>query len=432
MAGMFYSLEEVAEKLGKSPEEIQELVKNGKLREFRDGQTQLFKVQEVDSLARDSGAEASSQEKEPEQADEGSEESAIELELEDQESEEEQEEPSEEKPKKEKSEAPSEEEEDVEDMLLESEEDEESEDTAQLSGSATDEIFLDDSSSLEEEGESGSATDEILLEEKTEEEKAEEKEDKTEEKEEEEIDLSGQTETDYLLADDTTASKSPAQTGGETFMLDEEETEEAGKAEEPSLEDIEEDVNLDSFGSGSGLLDLSLQADDTSLGGILDEIYTPEGEEGQEQAPAEGDLAIGSGAASALGEEGMPAEEEPAAPSAPTAMPASVEPAPDALSNALGIMLFAPFLAVVYSTIVIMASFSGTTPSVLSPVRTLPMPVFVIMGVLVVMALILFAITYMVNNPSTGKAKKPKAKKAKPKKEKKEKGKSKKKAKKKK
>ena len=30
---------------------------------------------------------------------------------------------------------------------------------------------------------------------------------------------------------------------------------------------------LDSFGSGSGLLDLSLQADDTSLGGILDEIY---------------------------------------------------------------------------------------------------------------------------------------------------------------
>lgn len=42
------------------------------------------------------------------------------------------------------------------------------------------------------------------------------------------------------------------------------------------LEEIEEDVNLDSFGSGSGLLDLSLQADDTSLGGIIDEIYTSE------------------------------------------------------------------------------------------------------------------------------------------------------------
>ena len=39
---------------------------------------------------------------------------------------------------------------------------------------------------------------------------------------------------------------------------------------------MDEDINLDSFGSGSGLLDLSLQADDTSLGGILDEIYAEE------------------------------------------------------------------------------------------------------------------------------------------------------------
>ena len=49
-----------------------------------------------------------------------------------------------------------------------------------------------------------------------------------------------------------------------------------GTVIESGLKEIEEDVNLDSFGSGSGLLDLSLQADDTSLGGILDEIYAPE------------------------------------------------------------------------------------------------------------------------------------------------------------
>lgn len=36
------------------------------------------------------------------------------------------------------------------------------------------------------------------------------------------------------------------------------------------------DSCLDSFGSGSGLLDLSLQLDDTSLGGIFDEIYPPD------------------------------------------------------------------------------------------------------------------------------------------------------------
>jgi len=40
--------------------------------------------------------------------------------------------------------------------------------------------------------------------------------------------------------------------------------------------EIESDVNLDSFGSGSGLLDLSWHNDDTSLGGLLDEIYTGE------------------------------------------------------------------------------------------------------------------------------------------------------------
>jgi len=41
-------------------------------------------------------------------------------------------------------------------------------------------------------------------------------------------------------------------------------------------DEIESDVNLDSFGSGSGLLDLSWHNDDTSLGGLLDEIYTNE------------------------------------------------------------------------------------------------------------------------------------------------------------
>jgi len=42
-----------------------------------------------------------------------------------------------------------------------------------------------------------------------------------------------------------------------------------------------DDPNFDSFGSGSGLLDLSLQLDETSLGGILDEIYAPEEQRGE-------------------------------------------------------------------------------------------------------------------------------------------------------
>ncbi|MGB7581029.1 MAG: helix-turn-helix domain-containing protein, partial [Sedimentisphaerales bacterium] len=53
MAGMFYSIKEVAEKLGKSEDEVRQIVKSGRLREFRDGSNLLFKVDEVNSLLSD-------------------------------------------------------------------------------------------------------------------------------------------------------------------------------------------------------------------------------------------------------------------------------------------------------------------------------------------------------------------------------------------
>jgi hypothetical protein len=91
------------------------------------------------------------------------------------------------------------------------------------------------------------------------------------------------------------------------------------------LEEIEEDVNLDTFGSGSGLLDLSLQADDTSLGGILDEIYTSDsGQDTSETGALE--LGADSGPAPVLAEEEEFAAAEPVAvveemPAAPGRMP---------------------------------------------------------------------------------------------------------------
>ncbi|MBN2591719.1 MAG: excisionase family DNA-binding protein, partial [Sedimentisphaerales bacterium] len=47
---MFYSLEEAAEKLSKSKDEVKKLVKDGQLREFRDGPNILFKAEEVEAL----------------------------------------------------------------------------------------------------------------------------------------------------------------------------------------------------------------------------------------------------------------------------------------------------------------------------------------------------------------------------------------------
>ena len=44
MAGMFYSLQEAAEKLNKTEEEIKQIVKEGGLREFRDGPNLLLSL----------------------------------------------------------------------------------------------------------------------------------------------------------------------------------------------------------------------------------------------------------------------------------------------------------------------------------------------------------------------------------------------------
>ncbi|MHC4745278.1 MAG: helix-turn-helix domain-containing protein, partial [Planctomycetota bacterium] len=58
MAGMFCSLEEAALRLGKSEEEIKDMIKQGTLREFRDGPNLLLKVDEIEEVAQQQGIEA--------------------------------------------------------------------------------------------------------------------------------------------------------------------------------------------------------------------------------------------------------------------------------------------------------------------------------------------------------------------------------------
>jgi excisionase family DNA binding protein len=267
MAGMFYSLQEAAEKLNLTEQQLKEFVKEGKLREFRDGASVLFKINEVEALASETSIKMS---KEP---------------------------------------------------SAESE-----------PGTDTDEISL-----APETGGDTAAGDELI--------------DADTVVDGQGINVLGETDSEAQLTEDTMA-------------------ETRGTAEEVSLEEIEEDVNLDTFGSGSGLLDLSLQADDTSLGGILDEIYTSEGE----QETAEG---------SALevadeGKEMVPEEEEFAAPQpapeVPAVAPAYAEPKPDTLSNAFGIMLFLPLLAIVYTAIVAVAGFNDVMPTILGKVQSINGP----------------------------------------------------------
>jgi excisionase family DNA binding protein len=265
---MFYSLKEAAEKLNITEEQVQKLVREGKLREFRDGANVLVKVDEVEALKSGTGVAASKEESPagPERA------------------------------------------------------------------AGTGEISL----APEATGDTAAVDD--LTDEDT-------------VVAGEEIDALGEADSESQRTDDMKA-----------------ETE--GTTGEPSLEEIEEDVNLDTFGSGSGLLDLSLQADDTSLGGILDEIYTAEGNEETSEGSA---LELAAEAEPMVPEENEFAAPEPI-PEVPAMAAAYVESVPDTLSNAFGITLVLPLLAIVYTAIVAMGGFNNVMPAILGKIQGISGP----------------------------------------------------------
>jgi excisionase family DNA binding protein len=187
---------------------------------------------------------------------------------------------------------------------------------------------------------------------------------------------------------------------------------------EPSLEEIEEDVNLDTFGSGSGLLDLSLQADDTSLGGILDEIYTSES--GQETSETSAiDLAPEAEAAAPIipeedmmaGPEPMPVVEEMPA-MAPAVYAAA---APDRLSTWLGYLLWLPVLAILYTAIVAVAGFNKVMPAVLAKLQAIDGPygvhiIWYIAGGAALLSLAMVGLSLAMGAPGAKAPKKPKVK----------------------
>ncbi|UCF00309.1 MAG: hypothetical protein JSV82_04375 [Planctomycetota bacterium] len=323
MASMFYSLKEVAEKLNKTEEEVKELVKEGKLREFRDGPNLLFKVDEVEGLMADTRAEAP-QEISPSETEETSEETDISL-------------------------APESEEPPAAGDLRE-----------QTTPVAGDGINV----------------------------------------------LGEETASEYKVADDTMAETKAA--SGGTVLPDDMLAETKAAPGEASLEEIEEDVNLDTFGSGSGLLDLSLQADDTSLGGILDEIYTPEGEE-EKEAKEGSALEVAAEA-----EELIPAEEiagpEPAM-EAPAMVAAYVESEVDRLSNVLGIMLFVPLASFIYIAIVAVKAQKGVVPVILTSVQGIIW--YIVIGVILASLLIVGGAFMLSSQGAKAAVAKPKAKKEK-------------------
>ena len=380
MAGMFYSLQEAAEKLNKTEAELKQLVKEGRLREFRDGSNLLFKVDEVESLMAE--PDIMGLEEAPE-GDATGLEAFEEVEI----------------PEAEAPEAGLSED---EILGLEAEAPAAGEAAPDL-GAEVPELSEEELSVVEptespEAGETGTDTGEILL--------APETGAPASGSELTDADTAltglgtsvlGEADKDYEVTDDTMAETAiPTGTAGTT-------------APEVPLEEVEEDVNLDTFGSGSGLLDLSLQADDTSLGGVLDEIYTAEGGGAEPSAEAEGEESPAAGIEpeQVLSEEELAAP-QPAGDALALAAPV-IEAAPDAQSNILGMLLFLPLVIVIYTMVVAVSGRLDVTPWLLRAVEGF---IWYIMGGAAVLALLVAGAAFLLTGERAPKA--PKEKKVKP------------------
>jgi hypothetical protein len=152
----------------------------------------------------------------------------------------------------------------------------------------------------------------------------------------------------------------------------------------PSLEDQQ---NLENVGTGSGLLDLTRESDDTSLGSeVLGQID-------MDDTSSVG--VVGSSIAEAVSE---PEQQQQPAEAAP-APQAAVAMAPDATAG-----LFAGFLAgcaalAVVLTAVVMAGMMRVLPGYVEYMKN---NMLIVMGVAAVVLLIAAAIGYFVGKPSAG------------------------------
>ena len=230
--------------------------------------------------------------------------------------------------------------------------------------------------------------------------------DETKETSEAPGDLSGGIDLGELTAADTTVSTSGINVLGDTddeYKLTGDTEAETRIVESEELSDdlgsLDGDLSMDSVGSGSGLLDLSLQADDTSLGAVLDDILPTAGEAGAAMVDAE---EVGVEAeADKIFEQAEPEVVMPmAAETAPT--PRYVEPEADAVSNSCGVALVVPLVAMIYAAIVLVAGFKGIAPTIHKSIEGIIW--YVMIGMAVVVVCIIGFAAFL--GGSKGKAKK--------------------------
>ena len=140
-------------------------------------------------------------------------------------------------------------------------------------------------------------------------------------------------------------------------------------------------VNLETVGSGSGLLDLTRESDDTSLGAVLDEI----GPGATRTAVAVGGTDMGSAALADM--------HEPAVDRRPLAAPVMVQ-ALDQTAPAFGAASLAGFAAILFASFVLISALVGAVPKETVEWLT-EMTIWIIAAIGIGVALAFFAVGWM-------------------------------------
>ncbi len=124
---------------------------------------------------------------------------------------------------------------------------------------------------------------------------------------------------------------------------------------------IQDQINLEGVGSGSGLLDLTRESDDTSLGAVFDEL-TPSSR--RTAPPTLSDTRAGSSVA-------MPGLSDTASRRGTQAFssPSFVVEAPDAMAPAFGAMALAAVLVLCFGGFILASSVMGYVPPILKQIQ---------------------------------------------------------------
>jgi hypothetical protein len=120
---------------------------------------------------------------------------------------------------------------------------------------------------------------------------------------------------------------------------------------------LREQVNLEGVGSGSGLLDLTRESDDTSLGAVLDEI-TPGGTAPGRRALSDTGAAVGTGIAG-LSEEVSAPTSRRASGAAPVQYVQQIDP----MAGLFGGAALGAAIVLMYGIFVLIAAIVGTKPA---------------------------------------------------------------------